>query len=69
MQVRTEQRILAYAEANYAGKYTRIEVRFRGPLCYIDADTEPGLSDDFHPPDFPESREEYVERMRDTPIH
>ena len=37
VQERTRQRILAYAEKHYKGKYTRIDVRFRGPLCYIDA--------------------------------
>ncbi|MBC8394506.1 MAG: hypothetical protein H8E17_18305 [Deltaproteobacteria bacterium] len=34
-------RILAHAEKNYAGKYNRIDVRFRGKFCYIDALTEP----------------------------
>lgn len=37
VQERTRQRILAYAEAHYAGTYLRIDVRFRGPFCYIDA--------------------------------
>ncbi len=34
---RTKQRILAYAEQHYAGKYIRIDVRFKGHFCYIDA--------------------------------
>jgi hypothetical protein len=34
---RTEQRIQAYAEAHYRGSYTRLDIRFRGALCYIDA--------------------------------
>lgn len=38
---RTEQRIRAYAQAHYAGKFTRLDIRFRGALCYIDAYTEP----------------------------
>ncbi|MCU0553118.1 MAG: hypothetical protein MUC48_27630 [Leptolyngbya sp. Prado105] len=38
---RVEQRIKTYADANYAGKFKRIEVRFRGALCYIDAYTKP----------------------------
>src|SRR5260370_20710460 len=38
---RTEQRIRAYAEQHYAGKYIRLDVRFRGALCYIDACIEP----------------------------
>lgn len=32
---RIQDRILAYAEEHYSGKYTRIDVRFRGQLCYI----------------------------------
>jgi len=69
VQERTAQRILAYAETHYAGKYTRLDIRFRGQFCYIDAYTEPVISDDFPPPDFPESREEYIARMRCIPTH
>ena len=66
---RIRQRILKHAEANYAGKYLRIEVRFRGQFCYIDAYTEPQLSDDYDPKLMGMSREQYVERMRSTPTH
>jgi len=66
---RIRQRILKQAKANYAGKYIRIEVRFRGQFCYIDACTEPRLSDDYDPQLIGVSREEYVERMRSTPMH
>jgi hypothetical protein len=34
---RTEARIRRYAEEHFAGKYTRLEIRFRGQFCYIDA--------------------------------
>jgi hypothetical protein len=38
-----KNRILRYAEKHYAGKYARIDVRFRGALCYVDAyETEEG---------------------------
>ncbi len=47
---RTRQRILAYAEQHYHGKYVRIDVRFRRQFCYIDAYTEPFLAADFPPP-------------------
>ena len=40
VKARTKQRILAYAEKHYAGKYIRIDVRFRNYFCYIDAYTE-----------------------------
>ena len=66
---RTEQRIRAYAEQHFAGKYTRLDIRFRGQFCYIDASTEPILRDGWPPVDWPETREEYVERLRNTPTH
>jgi hypothetical protein len=69
VQQRTRQRILAYAERHYAGKYTCLDVRFRGPFCYIDAYTEPHVPPDFPPPNWPESREEHLERLRNTPTH
>lgn len=37
VRARTARRIRSYAEARYAGRFRRIEVRFRGALCYIDA--------------------------------
>lgn len=69
VQERTKQRILDYAEAHYAGKYNRLNIRFRSQFCYIDAYVEPVLAPDFPPPDFPETREECLERMRNNPIH
>ena len=66
---RTEQRIRTYAEANFAGKYTRLGIRFRGQLCYIDAYTEPVMRDGWPPEDWPETREEYQERLRNAPLH
>jgi hypothetical protein len=67
---RTEARIRRYAEAHFAGRYTRLEIRFRGQFCYIDAYTEPApLGPDWPPPHWPESREEYIERLRNTPTH
>ena len=65
-----EERIQKLAEEKYAGRYTRIDVRFRGKFCYIDAYVEPPpLTDDWPPADWPESREEYIERLRNTPLH
>jgi len=66
---RTEERIRRYAEQHFAGKYTRLEIRFRNQFCYVDAYTEPDALPDWPPPDWPESREEYLERLRDTPTH
>ena len=67
---RTEERIRRYAEAHFAGRYTRLDIRFRGKFCYIDAYKEPEpLGPNWPPPDWPESREEYQERLRNTPTH
>ena len=67
--VDVEKRILALAEKEFIGKYTRIDIRFRNQFCYIDAYTEPVLTEGWPPKDWPESREEYQERMRNTPVH
>ena len=66
---RINQRILAHAEKNYAEKYNRIEVRFRGKFCYVDAFTEPYVPKNFNTKLFGESREEHIERLRNTPTH
>ncbi len=67
---RTEDRIRRYAETHFAGRYTRLDIRFRSHFCYVDAYTEPAdRGPDWPPPDWPESREEYMERLRNFPIH
>jgi hypothetical protein len=67
---RTEQRLRRFAEQNYAGRFTRLDIRFRGQFCYVDAYTEPEpLTDTWPPPDWPETREAYQERLRKTPTH
>ena len=69
IQPRIRQRILEHAEKHYAGKYLRIEVRFRGQFCYIDAYREPYVPKDYDPDLCGESREEHMERLRNTPTH
>jgi|SRR5665213_1676432 len=70
VQRRTEQRIRLYAEEHFAGRYTRLAIRYRGQFCYIDAYTEPEpLGPGWPPPDWPESREGIQERLRNTPTH
>jgi hypothetical protein len=66
---RSTQRILAYAEQHYTGKYKRIDVRYKGHFCYIDAYKEPPVPDNYDPSIFKETREEYQERLSNTPIH
>ncbi len=70
VQRRTEERLRRYAEEHFGGRYTRLVVRFRGQFCYIDAYTEPEKPGPHWPPaDWPETREEYLERLRNTPTH
>ena len=63
------ERILDYAEKHYAGRYTRIDVRFKGYFCYIDAYTEPFVPEDYDSSLYNETREERIKRLRNTPIH
>ena len=69
VQADVKKRIQAVAEVEFKGKYTHLDIRFRGQFCYIDAYTEPVLSDGWPPADWPETREEYEERLRNTPTH
>lgn len=67
---RTEARLRRFAEERFAGRYTRLDVRFRGQFCYVEAYTEPEpLGPDWPPADWPESRDEYQDRLRNTPTH
>ena len=67
----TRDRILKYAEQHYAGKYIRIDVRFRNQLCYIDAYKEPMIlpESEYNAEHWGESREARLERLRNMPIH
>jgi hypothetical protein len=69
VQPRIRQRILEHAEKHYAGKYNRIEVRFRGQFCYIDAYTEPYVPKNHNAKLYGVSREAHIERMRNIPTH
>jgi hypothetical protein len=69
VQLDTRRRIMAHAAKHYAGRYSRIEVRFRGAFCYIDAYCEP------EPPTralldvLGETEQQYYDRLREAPIH
>lgn len=69
VQKRTEQRIRAYADVHYAGKFTRLGIRFRGVFCYIDAYTEPTEPSESLLQLTGETREQYLERCRNIPLH
>jgi hypothetical protein len=67
LQVDTRSRIERYAEQHFAGAYTRIDVRFRGALCYIDAFTEPAPPSRDLLRSLGESLEEHLARLRAVP--
>jgi hypothetical protein len=70
VQRRTAERICRYAERHFACRYTKLDMRFRGQFCYIDAYKEPEpLGPNWPPPDWPETREELLERLHTTPVH
>src|ERR1043166_6267135 len=66
VQERVRARIEAYANRRYGGKFTRLDIRFRGACCYIGAYREPGVPPDWPPKDWGETRDEMLQRLRDT---
>jgi len=62
-------RVLNHAQAHYAGKYRRIDVRFHGAMCYIDAYQEPAPGSEGVAALTGETPAEFAERMRNTPVH
>ena len=65
---RIKQRIIKYAEAKLAGRYTTLHIRSHDKFCHVDAYVEPDVIEEW-PEGFPETREEHIDRMRKTPIH
>ena len=65
-----QKRLEAIAAQRLKGKYTRLDIRFKGQFCYIDAYVEPPKPTKGWPPiDWPETPEAYIERLRNTPMH
>ena len=69
VQADVRTRLERHAAAHYAGLYSRLDIRFRGALCYMDAFQEPSPPS----PDFlksmGETKEEYMDRLRSCPTH
>ena len=63
------ERLQKHAARKYKGMYARLRIRFRGPLCYMDAYKEPAEPDQKLLKMNRETREEYLQRMRNYPIH
>jgi len=68
VQERTRQRILKYANQHYPGKFTRVDVRFRGAHCYIDVYQEANMPPGMKPPPG-ETRAGWIEQLNNTPYH
>ena len=64
----TDVRLRQHAEQHFKGRHVRLEIRFRGKFCYVDAYTEPVVPGQL-PSDSPETRDEYLDRIQNTPIH
>ena len=62
-------RIEAYAHQHYSGKFTRLEIYFKKQFCYIDAYKKVSVNEIHLYGDLSESREEKLDRLRNTPTH
>jgi hypothetical protein len=69
VQAALRQRLERYAAANYAGRYTQLDIRFRGALCYVDAYIEPERPTRAMLKSFGETEEEFLNRLRSCPTH
>jgi len=63
------KRINSIAEKHCKGKYIRLDISFKGQFCYIDAYQEPKVGKNRPPKNWPETREEHIERLQNTPTH
>ncbi len=63
------QRIIARIAETHLGTYERIDVRFRGKHCYIDAYTAPPAMSAKDLKRNGETREEFEARWRSHPMH
>jgi hypothetical protein len=68
VQRRTVQRIEKYAATHFAGKYKRLDIRFRGPLCYVDAFVKPEDPSKEVLAQTGEAREQFMSRVREVPV-
>ena len=69
VQQSIERRVRSYADAHYGGKFTRLELRFRSMFCYIDAYIEPMEPTASLLLALQETREQYLQRCRNVPLH
>lgn len=66
---RTEQHLRTHAEKNYAGRFIRLGIWFRGAFCYVDAFVQPEEPSKALLQVRGESREQYIKRQCESPVH
>jgi hypothetical protein len=69
VQISVRKRIEAYAAEKYAGRYSRLDIRFRGRFCYVDAFKEPDKKVDKRPTWFEGTDAQWFEGLRNNPLH
>ena len=67
VQADVRARLERHAAAHYAGRYSRLDIRFRGALCYMDAYQEPSPPSPELLKHNGETKEEYMSRLRSIP--
>ena len=69
VRIGVEKRINDIAEQQLKEKFVRFDFSFKGQFCYIDAFTEPAVDENWDEKILQETREEHIERMRNSPLH
>jgi len=69
LQATVRERIQRHAQARCAGSYERLDIRFRGDCCYIDAYEKPPEPNLRLLKITGETADEFKERMGNTPLH
>ena len=69
LRIDVQNRLEKHAASKYKGKYYRLNIKFRGALCYMDAYQEPQKPNQKILDLTRESIDTYLERQRQFPIH
>jgi hypothetical protein len=67
---RIEDRVRRFAQDRFPGRFRDVGVWFRGQFCYVDVYRDPGPNPaGWSPEDSDETREQYRDRLSETPMH
>jgi hypothetical protein len=69
IQADVRARLERHAVAHYTGRYSRLDIRFRGVFCTMDAYCEPDPPSPAFLKACCETKEEYLTRLRSIPTH